>query len=40
MNIKYVEKPIKEIPEQEEKMMERPKMDFYTKVEGSYNTTV
>ena len=40
MNTKYVEQPISEIPAKEEEMMQRPKMDFYTKVEGSKNATV
>lgn len=40
MNTKYVEKPINAIPAEEQKMMEKPSMDFYTKVEGSFNTTV
>ena len=40
MNEKYVENPIKEIPEKEEELMQRPEMDFYSKPEGSLNVTV
>jgi len=35
MNVRYVVKPIEEIPLKEEKLMEKPPMDFFTKMEGS-----
>lgn len=40
MSERYVEVPIKKIPEKEQQMMERPPMDFHTKPEGSKNTLV
>lgn len=40
MNNRYVEKPIAAIPEVEEQLMEKPPMDFHTKVVGSKNTLV
>lgn len=40
MKDKYVEEPIKEVPEKETKYLVTPDFDFQTKVEGSLNKKV
>lgn len=40
MNEKYVQKPIKEIPIEEELKMQRPELDLVTKPKGSLNSFV
>lgn len=40
MNEKYVQKPIKEIPVEEELKMQRPELDLVTKPKGSLNSFV